>query len=223
MKTYKLNIIMVALLASVAFVSCGDDDDNGNVIGIATCSDGIMNGDETGVDCGGSCEPCETGMELDFSGTYAQEDIMGRPGINTVFGGSAEIKNNYNVSLTHERASFQPGFQSQIEAYYDVYGATYEDNILGLDLPTLTTVLATTDALQVAPDGPTTYFQDTSLFLTGRKLQDDVIDVSLILLFGGADGARFDGNNGTPILVTDNVGFGDRSVGPFPYLETPNN
>ncbi|MEM9260343.1 MAG: cohesin domain-containing protein, partial [Bacteroidota bacterium] len=25
-----------------------------------TCSDGIMNGDETGVDCGGSCAPCQT-------------------------------------------------------------------------------------------------------------------------------------------------------------------
>ncbi|MEM1356759.1 MAG: cohesin domain-containing protein [Bacteroidota bacterium] len=27
---------------------------------IPTCSDGIMNGDETGVDCGGSCTPCQT-------------------------------------------------------------------------------------------------------------------------------------------------------------------
>jgi hypothetical protein len=23
-----------------------------------TCNDGIQNGDETGVDCGGSCDPC---------------------------------------------------------------------------------------------------------------------------------------------------------------------
>ncbi len=28
---------------------------------VATCDDGIQNGDETGVDCGGSCEPCQTG------------------------------------------------------------------------------------------------------------------------------------------------------------------
>ncbi|MCB0556003.1 MAG: T9SS type A sorting domain-containing protein, partial [Phaeodactylibacter sp.] len=26
-----------------------------------TCSDGIQNGDETGIDCGGSCAPCNTG------------------------------------------------------------------------------------------------------------------------------------------------------------------
>lgn len=28
--------------------------------GEPTCSDGIQNGDETGVDCGGSCDPCES-------------------------------------------------------------------------------------------------------------------------------------------------------------------
>ncbi len=28
---------------------------------VPTCTDGIQNGDETGVDCGGSCEPCNTG------------------------------------------------------------------------------------------------------------------------------------------------------------------
>jgi len=32
-----------------------------------TCTDGIQNGDETGIDCGGSCEPCPT----DGSCTYA--------------------------------------------------------------------------------------------------------------------------------------------------------
>lgn len=47
-------------------VSC-DDDDNGGMTGeeMPTCSDGIMNGDETGVDCGGTvCAPCEDGMEM---------------------------------------------------------------------------------------------------------------------------------------------------------------
>ncbi|QCX02279.1 hypothetical protein FGM00_04485 [Aggregatimonas sangjinii] len=31
---------------------------------IVTCTDGIMNGDETGIDCGGACTPCEAGEEL---------------------------------------------------------------------------------------------------------------------------------------------------------------
>ena len=62
---------------------------------------------------------------------------------------------------------------------------TYENNILGLDLPTLTTALSI-DVLQVTPDAPTSYFTNTGNFLTGRAIEDDVIDVSLILLFGGS-------------------------------------
>jgi len=38
-------------------VSCGDDD--------PTCDDGIQNGDETGIDCGGDCAPCETTVDED--------------------------------------------------------------------------------------------------------------------------------------------------------------
>ena len=59
---------MVGFLVSFGLflaVSC-DDDDNGGMMGeeMPTCTDGIMNGDETGIDCGGSCTPCEDGMEL---------------------------------------------------------------------------------------------------------------------------------------------------------------
>jgi hypothetical protein len=47
----------VALLA-VAY-SCSKDDNNTPDPQAATCDDGIQNGDETGVDCGGSaCAPC---------------------------------------------------------------------------------------------------------------------------------------------------------------------
>jgi len=227
MKTYKLKIVFVAICASLFFVAC-DDDDNGNVITSATCSDGLQNGDEEGVDCGGSaCGPC--GEQFDFSGTYAQEDHMGRPGINTVFGGSDPVKNDFNTSITSNRASFQPIFQSTLELYHDVYGNSlgvdldYETNILGLDAATFTTVLAQFDALQVSPTGVTAYFVPGGVALTGRRLQDDVIDVSLILTFGGTSGARFDGNNGTPQLTSDGVGPGDRDFTlPFPYMEAPN-
>lgn len=53
--------------------TCNDGIQNGNETGIdcggscspcttePTCNDGIQNGDETGVDCGGSCEPCAMG------------------------------------------------------------------------------------------------------------------------------------------------------------------
>ncbi|KAA3618984.1 MAG: DUF4331 domain-containing protein [Flavobacterium sp.] len=227
MKIYKFKLVCIAICATLLFVQC-DDDENGNVIVQETCDDGIQNGDEEGIDCGGSaCEPCID--EIDFSGTYVQEDIMGRPGVNTVFSGADNVKNMFNTSLVSDRASFQPTFEATLEAYHDVYedalGITidYETNILGLDAPTFTTVLAQFDALQVAPNGQTTYYDPgTGVVLTGRTLADDVIDISLTLMFGGTSGTRFDGNNGTPQLTSDGVDSGDRDFSlPFPYLETP--
>ena len=50
-------------LAFVFAVSCSDDDDA--MTAIDTCSDGIMNGDETEIDCGGTmCAPCNNGTPL---------------------------------------------------------------------------------------------------------------------------------------------------------------
>ena len=103
MKTIYKNIFIAvfALFTAVTFVQCADDDDNGNAMNEPTCDDGIMNGDEEGVDCGGVfCEPCT--VALDFSGTFTQEDHMGRPGINTVFGGSDMVKNNFNTTITSD-------------------------------------------------------------------------------------------------------------------------
>lgn len=235
MKTYKFPIYILAICATLTFVACSNDDDN--VIEQSTCDDGIQNGEETGVDCGGTaCEPCIT--DLDFSGTYVQEDAMGRPGINTVFNDNEEDKNAFNITLHADRASFAQKFDDRLEFYHDVYATSlgidpadldYETNILGLDAPTFAFVLANTDALQVAPEGTTTYFDGTNA-LTGRTINDDVIDISLTLMFGGMTGTRFDGadNDGdgmpdTPQLTSDGVGFGDREIGEFPYLENPIN
>lgn len=109
MRIIDIKLVGLALCMGLFFVQCVDDDDNGNVIEQATCDDGIQNGDEEGIDCGGSCVPCFEG--LDFSGTYTQQDIMGRPGINTVFSGSDDVKNNFNTSVVSDRASFQPIFR----------------------------------------------------------------------------------------------------------------
>ena len=60
---------LMIMIVSVTFViSCGSDDDNNPII---TCGDGVQNGDETGIDCGGStCEPCaaNTALEGDVTG-----------------------------------------------------------------------------------------------------------------------------------------------------------
>ena len=199
-----LKFFFIAVLSISLFTQCDNDDEDDNM--------------------------SPTPTNPDFSGTYVQEDIMGRPGVNTVFAGSDMVKNDFNNSLITERTSYQPTFQATLELYHDVYGDAigspldYEANILGLDAATFTTVLAQFDALQVAPEGATVYFDGTTgLALTGRGLEDDVIDVSLTLMFGGMTGARFDGNNGTPQLTSDGVDKGDRTyTAAFPYLETPN-
>ena len=49
----KLLSLLVVAGAALTMSSCGSDDSV-----LATCTDGIMNGDETGVDCGGTCDAC---------------------------------------------------------------------------------------------------------------------------------------------------------------------
>ena len=61
--TKKLLRFSLFILGLSLVVACSDDDDY--MTAQDTCSDGIMNGSETGVDCGGTmCEPCAMGMEL---------------------------------------------------------------------------------------------------------------------------------------------------------------
>ncbi len=258
MKLDNIKYMFLSLCTVAVLSSCNNDDDFTPPVAMATCDDGIMNGDETGVDCGGtSCQPCDDGMTPmmpDFSGTYAQVDYMGRPGINTVLGGDDDTKNAHNMSIPSEQGTtFQAGYEARLEALHDAYaialGLTaddvdYQPNILGdilngpdddgftnnpVDATLLTTVLAT-DVLEVAPNAPTTYFNpgsgapnyDGAIGLTGRTLQDDVIDVSLILLFGGGDGARFNGQDGLPQLVTDGVSLTAENITTtFPYIGAP--
>jgi len=61
MKSFKNPILFLVLLLSVStmFVACGDDSMDPE----PTCTDGVRNGDETGIDCGGDCDPCPTCMD----------------------------------------------------------------------------------------------------------------------------------------------------------------
>jgi hypothetical protein len=57
----------------------------------------------------------------------------------------------------------------------------------------------------------------------GRKLQDDVVDLALLAVFGDPFGADPDGAAGKEALTTDNVAFDSPGVtGTFPYLGAPN-
>lgn len=75
---FKSTMLLFALVGTLMIVSCGDEEPmssctdgvkNGTETGIdcggdctacPTCTDGVQNGDETGVDCGGDCTACAT-------------------------------------------------------------------------------------------------------------------------------------------------------------------
>ncbi len=156
-----------------------------------------------------SCDKNDTPKDtFDTSGTFTQNDQMARPAINTVFVNSAR-KNEFNTTVpTGMNAAFNAQFQSVLTTY------GYSTNILGLDKATFATVLAT-DVLNVKTSGTTTFYDGTNV-LTGRALADDVIDVELTLIFGGATG----GSN--PGLTSDHVNGNDKPfLVTFPFLAAP--
>ncbi|WP_026451135.1 hypothetical protein [Aequorivita capsosiphonis] len=87
-KLFLSSFVIAALLIS----SCSKDDSSDPVA--VTCNDGIQNGTETGIDCGGSCEPCEVQAEKD--GIISSQDD---PDLD-----AADLKGNVtaDVSLTND-------------------------------------------------------------------------------------------------------------------------
>ena len=55
MKKFILSSLILASL-TLSMASCDDETNAGGV----SCFNGIKDGDESGVDCGGSCVPCAT-------------------------------------------------------------------------------------------------------------------------------------------------------------------
>ena len=143
-----------------------------------------------------------------FGGTYVQQDQMARPAINTVFIASGAPKDAFNAAVPSQMGgAYQSIFQSRLLAL----NPGYTTNALGLDAANFTNVLAT-DVLGVSKMAPTTFFDGTNV-LTGRALADDVIDVELLLIFGGPTGAS------NPGLTSDHVNANDKAFSSsFPYL-----
>jgi hypothetical protein len=128
----------------------------------------------------------------------AQVDQMGRPAINTVLNHGND-KNTFNVTqpadqrtaVTMSGQTFLQVFISELEA-------------LGGYSPA--------DAERIAeillPDVLTFDFSSSAGFLNGRRLQDDVIDISLNLITNGK-------------ITTDGVGPHTDYLSEFPYLGEP--
>ena len=76
-KTFNL-LMMLAISGTLFFASCsGDDNGGGDPPASATCSDGIKNGTETEIDCGGSsCAPCTAAEALNLTGSQAEDRTL---------------------------------------------------------------------------------------------------------------------------------------------------
>ncbi len=147
---------------------------------------------------------------FDVSGTFTQTDQMARPAINTVFVGASR-KNEFNLTTpTAMQAAFKTDFVNVLT------GFGFTTNALGQTKDQFATLLVN-DVLNVKLNGPTTFFDGVAAnTLSGRALADDVIDVELLLIFGGPTGTS------NPGLTKDNVNANDKAfLTTFPYLAAP--
>ncbi len=212
MNNIKYFKIVSLVCISVLLVQCYNEDKFGTPIFQERCFDGIQNGDETGIDCGGSeCEPCS--VESEFAGTYRQVDQMGRPAVNLLLNVEGR-RDSLNLTVPSKmQAKFQQVFKNKIM----ILDTTYTTNVLGLDAEALATLFSK-DVLWVAENGPTNYYNGSTI-MTGRALGEDVMDANLLWIFGGPDGTK---NNNDPLLIQDGVPTNDVPfLNTFPYLAPP--
>lgn len=122
-----------------------------------------------------------------------QFDRKGRPGINTVLMPDS-VKDAFNSGTPETDAQFRDAARTELNALFGTKDPTLQTQV-NLLLPDILTFKA----------------RDADGFdkLNGRKLADDVIDVELSLLTGGA-------------VTTDSVSNDSVFRTTFPYLGTPN-
>lgn len=143
---------------------------------------------------------------------YQQQDQMARPAINTVFVDAA-AKDSFNTTPPSIMASrFTAKFKTRLLGL----NPAYTTNALTLSADALSGLLVT-DVLNVSTTGTTTFYDGVPAnTLSGRALADDVIDVELLLIFGGPAGTS------NPGLTSDKVAANDKAfLTTFPYLATP--
>jgi Domain of unknown function (DUF4331) len=149
----------------------------------------------------------DTPVVIDY---YEQQDQMARPAINTVFVDAAD-KDKFNTSTPSAMSGL---FASKFKSKLLALNAGYTTNALGQNADALSGLLVT-DVLSASTTAPTTFFDGTNV-LTGRALADDVIDVELLLIFGGPAGTS------NPGLTKDNVNGNDKAfLAAFPYMASP--
>ena len=124
------------------------------------------------------------------AGKWVQVDRMGRPAINTVFNHGPDKVTFNKIHPTEDRSLFMSSFVNTLTSFgHSQAEATSLANVL-------------------LPDILTYDYSSAKGFLNGRKLTDDVIDISLNLVTKGK-------------VTTDHVGPHTDYLSVFPYLGNP--
>jgi hypothetical protein len=122
---------------------------------------------------------------------FVRDDRMGRPAINTVFN-HGNAKNVFNsINPVQDRAQFETSFQGTLQTLGG-YSQSQADAIADILLPDILTY----------------DYSSSAGYLNGRRLTDDVIDISLTLVTNGK-------------ITTDKVGPHTDYLSHFPYLGEP--
>lgn len=111
MKKYSLFLFLFAMIGAFTIASCGDDE---------TCTDGIQNQDESGVDCGGVCDACPTCTDGIQNGDETGVDCGGSDCDDCLIGLHGEwLSEGDNIAVILEP------FASKLEATFNPDGSFF--------------------------------------------------------------------------------------------------
>lgn len=195
---------------------------------VVACSLAGLLGLATLTGCSGSGDILGQGGNNSGSGgstrVFRQVDRLARPVVNEVLATVANDRHKINdeISPTQDRQelandiqSFMTGTAGRSQAITDVVKAVLVPDVMVADLN---------------QSGPAAYLGVETNGATGgrfggRKLQDDVVDTSLGIIFGNtipALGLAPEDNKEIPSLTSDNVGPSAKGfTNTFPYLGAP--
>lgn len=106
-----MKFMFVALLGiglMTALPSCKKDEETK-----ASCTDGVQNGNETGVDCGGDCAPCEVGIQ----GSWWSKGADVAPLLVNLFAIDS-IYAEFRTNLSYEVVTYSGGVASTLTGVY---------------------------------------------------------------------------------------------------------
>lgn len=184
-------------------------------LAVAGCSGGSNNNNGGGGGGGGG---------LNLNTTFTQRERLARPVVNEVL---ATVANNRHQVNNLNNPTDDPGqLKNDIESFLTVPAGrsrAIKDVIEAVLVPDVMIAdISKSDRasyLGVETGGA------TGSNFGGRKLQDDVVDTSLGIIFGNtvpALGLAPDDGKEIPTLTKDNVGYsGKHYIGTFPYLGVP--